>query len=133
MELHKSNFLAITEMPEIQGIKIQWLAASERMTDEEFQTEILGEKKAIETKKPKNIFADTLQMKFSIPPNLQEWHNNLIFPVFKSAEVKRLAILVSTDIFAQVSIEQLVEDGSEKEFVTKYFDTEKELISWLKS
>lgn len=136
MVLHKSSFLEISQMPEINGIKIQWLADTSKMRDEDFKAQILSEKKAIDDVKPQNIFADILQMKFSIEPNLQAWHNELIFPAFKAAKTQKLAILVSTDLFVQVSVEQLVEDANKsqkEELVTKYFDEEFQAIAWLKS
>jgi hypothetical protein len=133
MELHKSNFLAINTLPEVQGIKIQWLAPSERMNDEQFKQEILGEKKAIETAKPTKIFADTLQMKFTINPELQQWHNEQIFPAFQAVGMKKLAILISEDLFAQVAIEQLVDEGASNELQSRYFDKEEDAIAWLKA
>lgn len=133
MSLHKSNFLEIHQMPNISGIKIKWLKGSENMKDEEFKAEILREKQAIETEKPTGIFADTLDMMFSIHPDLQEWHNAQIFPAFQLANVKKLGILVSRDLFAQISIEQLIDDGSEVKLLTKYFDDEEKAIDWLKS
>lgn len=132
--LYKSSFLQINPMPEINGIKIQWLADSEKMSTEDFKKEIEEEKKALERAKPKNILADTLQMGFAIPPDLQEWHNNLIFPIFQSIGLQKLAILVSHDLFVQVSIEQLIdEDKSSTALKTKYFDSEENAIHWLKS
>ncbi len=115
---HKDDFLQINEMPEINGIKIKWLQA---------------EKIVIETAKPKYIFADTLDMKFSIYPDLQEWHNKEIFPVFVKVNLRKLAVLVSSDLFTQVSIDQLIGEGKGGEMVTQYFEDEKKAIEWLKS
>jgi hypothetical protein len=129
--LHTSDFLDISPILNGKAIKIQWLPDSYRMTDEIFQKEIEAEKNAIETAKPQSIFADTLQMKFSIPPELQQWHNNLIFPSFNSVGVKKLAILVSHDIFVQVSIEQLIDEGATTGFITKYFDSEASALEWI--
>ncbi|SFF53185.1 hypothetical protein [Thermoflexibacter ruber] len=132
--LHKSSFLQINSMPEINGVKIQWLADSEKMSEEDFKAEIEAEKKALEEVKPKNILADTLQMGFAIPPNLQEWHNGIIFPVFQGIGLQKLAILVSHDLFVQVSIEQLIdEEKSNTDLKTRYFDSEENAINWLKS
>ena len=130
---HKDDFLQINEMPEINGIKIKWLQASGRMQDEDFKAAILAEKIVIETAKPKYIFADTLDMKFSIYPDLQEWHNKEIFPVFVKVNLRKLAVLVSSDLFTQVSIDQLIGEGKGGEMVTQYFEDEKKAIEWLKS
>jgi hypothetical protein len=130
--LHKSSFLQISAMPEINGIKIQWLEDSQKMSEADFKKEIEAEKTAIEEAKPKNILADTLQMGFAIPPSLQEWHNNIIFPVFQSVGLQKLAVLVSHDLFVQVSVEQLIdEDKQNVGLKTKYFDSEENAINWL--
>ncbi|GAB4182980.1 MAG: hypothetical protein OHK0057_10240 [Thermoflexibacter sp.] len=121
-------------MLEVNGVKIQWLADSEKMSENDFKKEIEEEKKAFERAKPKNILADTTQMGFAIAPDLQEWHNSIIFPVFQKISLQKLAILVSHDLFVQVSIEQLIdEDKSNTGLKTKYFDSEESAINWLKS
>jgi hypothetical protein len=102
------------------------------MSEADFKKGIEAEKTAIEEAKPKNILADTLQMGFAIPPSLQEWHNNIIFPVFQSVGLQKLAVLVSRDLFVQVSIEQLIdEDKQNVGLKTKYFDSEENAINWL--
>ncbi len=76
------------------------------------------------------FLANTLQFNFGISPDLQEWHNDLLFPVFEKAGLKKMAIIVSKDIFSQVSIEQAY-DVNTFGFVTQYFETEQEATQWL--
>ena len=132
MTLYKSNFLRIYQMSEIDALKIKWHENSKDMNNEEFKVEIFAEKQVIESVRPKLIFADTLEMNFTISPDLQEWHNAQIFPAFQLANVQKLAILVSKHIFSQVSIEQLIEDGSHNKMLINYFDEEQKAIDWLK-
>lgn len=129
--LHKSDFLEIESLQAPNGICITWLPGTERMSEAEFKASILAEQQAVEQVKPKVILADTLNMRYSIAPHLQEWHNGIIFPAFEKAGLQKLAILVSQDIFAQVSIEQLVDDGASHELASRYFDSREDALKWL--
>ena len=132
MQTITNKYLAIYPLSDIQGLKIQWLPDSVDMTDEEFRQSILMEKEAIESIKPRAIFADTLQMRYTIVPKLQDWHNSIITPAFEKAGTKKLGILVSEDLFTQVSIEQLVEDMPDNQLQTRYFTDETSALQWLR-
>ncbi|WP_291726473.1 hypothetical protein [Bernardetia sp.] len=129
--IYKSKFVSINILPKKELLIIEWLSDSEDMTEEEFKNEIQAEIVAIKEYKPTNILARTTQMSFVITPNMQEWHNELVFPVFKNIGVSKLAIILSSDIFSQISIEQLIEDNTEAEFITHYFDKEDKALLWL--
>jgi hypothetical protein len=70
-------------------------------------------------------------MRYTIVPALQEWHNGVLFPAFAEVGVKKLAVVVSNDIFALMSIEQLIEDVADAKFITRYFDEELVARDWL--
>lgn len=129
--LFQNSFLTITYLPNIQGIKVQWESTSLHMDDIGFKESITGIQKAILTAKPRIIFADTLHMKYAIVPELQEWHNEIIFPAMVSANVHKLGILVSKDIFTQISIEQLIEDSINNDIQVRYFSSKDSALQWL--
>jgi hypothetical protein len=62
---------------------------------------------------------------------LQTWHNAYLFPVFRAEGVKKLAIIVSQDIFTQISVEQMISDEEDAGFTTCYFDSENAALRWL--
>ncbi len=64
-------------------------------------------------------------------PKLQDWVSEHIFRDMREAGVKKLALIVSSDIIAQMSIEQLVDDDPVKGFVTGYFDNIEEAKMWI--
>jgi hypothetical protein len=131
--LLQSEYLTIFQLPEIQGIAIQWHESSEKMSTDDFRGAIIAEKDAIDTVKPRAVFADTLNMRYTITPELQEWHNTIIFPAFEAAGTQKLGILVSQDLFAQISIEQLIDDSSVEGLQTKYFSSKESALEWLKN
>ena len=138
--LFQNQFLTITQVSEIQGIQIQWHADSIRMSEGDFRQAIMAEKAAIDAVKPRAILADTLNMRYTITPELQKWHNSIIAPSFRAAGTRKLAILVSQDLFVHVSIEQLIEDAimNQENYiyslneVTKYFSSREAALEWLK-
>lgn len=131
--VHQSKFLEISHILDNQRLVIEWLAPSEEMTEEDFKAEIQSEAEKIETYQPAQILARTTKMGFIITPELQEWHNEVIFPKFKSVGVTKLAIVLSEDIFSQISIEQLIEDNKIANFTTQYFDREEVAVEWLQA
>ncbi|WP_250631644.1 hypothetical protein [Rhodoflexus caldus] len=131
--LFQNNFLTITQSDDIQGITIQWHTGSVRMSDDEFRESIIGIKNAILTAKPQAIFADTLHMEYAIVPELQEWHNEVVFPAMTSVNVNKLGIVVSQDIFTQISIEQLIEDSINNEIKVRYFSSPEAALEWLRN
>jgi hypothetical protein len=125
------SFMEMFFLEDQKILKIVLLSASSDMNDEDFKTQIIAEKEAVLSCKPLYILADARKYAFTISPELQEWHNNLLFPVFRSEKVQKLAIILSDDIFTQVSIEQLIEDAQNPNFVTSYFNTENDALKWL--
>jgi len=56
-----------------------------------------------------------------LEPETQEWVASQIFPDLKIMKVRKLAFLVSKDIFSQVFIEQLVEENKVSDVKTMCF------------
>ncbi len=80
--------------------------------------------------KPKAFLANTTGMQYSIVPTMQEWHNDLLFPVFAEIGLKKMAIVVSDHLFTQVSIEQAY-DENPRHFRTQYFNSEETALIWI--
>jgi hypothetical protein len=131
MTFYKDHFVAIEHLPTQKALKIQWLAGSADMIEEDFRQVIAKEKEALERFKPQAILADTLEMQYGITPDEQAWHNDFLFPIFAEVGVQKLAIVVSKDIFAQVSVSQLVEENNHAKFASLYFDSEAKAAEWI--
>lgn len=68
---------------------------------------------------------------FTISPEMQRWINeNLIATAAKNG-TKKIAFLVSSDIFARVSLEQTMDEEEAKVFTFRYFEDENEAMKWL--
>ncbi len=108
-----------------------WKEATDAMTDEEYKTLALKQVAVLEEKKPFNWLVNLAELKFALTPQTQEWADGL-FPRILNAGVKKIAFIISSDVFAQISVEQLMEEKNVKtaNFEIHYFDNEKDALKW---
>ncbi|MCS7019318.1 MAG: hypothetical protein RMJ87_09395 [Cytophagales bacterium] len=132
MKLHESKYVVI-EWDAANSIisYIYTPDADERMADEDFKFNMTAYAGFCETYQPQRLLLDLRHLRFTIGPELQEWTAKEIAP--RTMSLKRIAIVVSSDIFAQVSLEQLMEeDGiADKYDAPRYFDTVQQAKQWL--
>ncbi|TAF65704.1 MAG: hypothetical protein EAZ55_08040 [Cytophagales bacterium] len=133
MIISETNFIIISYLEPQNAVKVEWKADSSLMGVEEFKAQINLEKEAFVQYKPSFVLGQTQAMAYTISPEEQNWHNELIMPTFASIGLKKLAVVVSNDIFAQVSIQQALEEGETTEqngFKTRYFENETDALTW---
>ncbi len=135
--VYQSKYLTLMIEPEKELIKVVWSATTENMTDEEFRTELIRYAEIAEKYRPQKSLIDTTNFLMTIMPETQEWVNINIHQrvaATKKSSRKKVAYLISKELFPQVSIEQTMEEGNVKEiFETRYFEDEKQAIDWLDS
>lgn len=109
-----------------------WNEISEDMEDDEYK-DLMREQRdtVIENGHTIEFFLlDNREFLFSMSPDLQEWQANEIFVKMVTPEVK-IAVLVSSDFIAQLSIEQAIEEHDNAGETTRYFDDEQEAREWI--
>ena len=131
MVLYTSKFCSIESDASTSVIRQNWFAETTNMTDAEFKIEQLKLADLIRIHKPKSIHTDALTFGYVIAPDIQEWNAKEVLGPFVSLGGKKVGMLIPPDIFAQVSIQQAMDEVNAYE--TRYFENEKELISWLKN
>lgn len=111
---------------------IEWHWADKgNMTVEEYKNEMLIFKSLVLEQKALKVLVDTRTFALVIIPELQEWiDNNVSMEINKI--VQKLAFVLPTDIFTQISIQQTIqEEEGQKYNSISYFDTIEEAKSWL--
>jgi hypothetical protein len=132
MKLHESKYVIIDWEPSTSIISYIYTPdADERMTGEDFKANMTVYGSLCQRYQPQRLLIDLRNLRFTITPDLQEWTAKEIAP--RTMSLKRIAILVSNDIFAQMSIEQLMEEEgiADKYSAPRYFNSEVEAKSWL--
>ncbi len=131
MKAYKDKFLEI-EINETDSIIICiWNKATSDAKSEDFK---LWNTKIVETTqryKPSHLLGNAKSYLFTVTPDLQEWSVSNIFEKLEQAGLKKMAMIVSEEIFPQVSIEQLIEENKNTTLITKYFENEEHAMKWL--
>ncbi len=131
MKLYSSNFVEISLSDNNLIIINEWFKTTENMLDEEYEADMLKFAELALLHKPKYHLIKSVDFLYTITIEMQEWTNNTIFPQLIKAGIKKIAFLVSSEIIAQISIEQTLEESNASAFAFKYFDVETDAINWL--
>jgi len=130
-EIHHSEFIKI-EFDEEQSLFDFEFHDLQDWSDEEFKEELEIQAKLAEAYHPKYFLFHSQNFNYTITPILQEWVDQTIFPRFVKAGVQKFAYILSSDIIAQLSIEQAMEEEvGLQSFETMYFSHVKEAKKWL--
>ena len=81
--------------------------------------------------KPDHVLIHASNSNYAIPSDVQEWINETVFPLYKKYNTQKLAIIMSTDFFAQLSFESITEDLKNLTFDIKYFESEEDALHWI--
>ncbi len=133
MTFFQNEFCTIEIEQANSTANVIWTSKTADMSEEAFKEQQLAQAEATKKHQLKGFFIDGRSQQFVITPVLQEWIvENAIKPSVASG-LQKTAILLPEEIFAQVSIEQTMTEGSDRSFKVQYFDKEKDARAWLKS
>ena len=104
---------------------------SDSSDQDEFKKIINEWRMTIEKYKPQKQLIDYSDYSFSITPELQQYINNQLMKPAYEAGVRKVAFLISHDLFAQMTIEKTMQKNNEEMFEIKYFDNFKKAKDWL--
>ncbi len=133
MRVYSSQYLHIEFFPEQELIEMTWLPATKGMTEEEYKEQGFAFLEQMTALQPKKIISDSSELYFTITPDLQDWTNQTILPIGIAGGLNKIAHVVSKDIFAQVSVEQLMEEVAQTDFSARYFGDKESAKEWLQS
>jgi hypothetical protein len=106
------------------------------MDDESYRQLVLSYLQQLQIYRPQRVLVDSRNAEYIITPDLQDWINVNIYPQSAAAGVRKLAFLVSNDIFVTISIEQTVEDSMANDIIStqmqqRFFDDREQALNWL--
>jgi len=62
----------------------------------------------------------------------QHWSTNIWFPLALNAGINKMAIILSDDLFNQLSVEEIMHRVSSPHLVSHYFSDQEEALSWIR-
>jgi len=129
--IYESNFQYLTLDQAQHYLKADWSTQSETMVDQDFKDEMEAELKYVEKHKVTKYLIDTLNFRFVINPELQEWTDKHVNKKLDELGLKKLAYIVSEDFISQLSIKQTMNESEKQNYETRFFTSLEEAKSWL--
>ena len=129
----KNKFQIIKYKKSLDLMDFAWLPnISKKLNDKKYIEEVKIGAQYISIFHPVKILVQVNNLEYPISPDVQEKVNKIIYKSYEIAKTKKLAFLVSNDIFNQLSMEQTVSISERKNvFKTKYFKSYKNAFNWL--
>jgi len=100
------------------------------LTAQKYKEQLKIAKAIVQQYKPTKSINDARKFSLSISPALQTWIGENIFQKKGEEIIKKYAFVVANSIFAQISLEQMMEE-SERTDVSQYFDDIEAAKLWL--
>ena len=135
MEVYRSHYQEIVFDEERNMLKQVYFPESRGFNKEIFKKDHLAINDAVKKNLGKNggmrLLVDMRDLDFTIDPELQGWHNTNVLPVVHEVGVTQMAIVVSPNIFTEISVQQTIEDNKNSPITFDYFTTEEAALDWL--
>ncbi|RLD72494.1 MAG: hypothetical protein DRJ10_18630 [Bacteroidetes bacterium] len=122
----------VLEWLESRKILIQtWKATSKNLSQESFKSEMVKLTEMVKAKKNAKLLVDMRKFEFIVVPEIQNWINANINSVISMAGCKKVAFVISHDLFTRISVEQAIEDAASLFFESRYFKNVADAENWI--
>lgn len=108
-----------------------WHADSEHLETTQLKQEFEDLADMAKVYRPFKLLIDAQALNYPILPDTQDWLNQEVFPYFLMHKLKYIAIVISQNMHAQLSLDQALEDIKTYNIEVESFDTLKEASYWL--
>jgi len=110
-----------------------WLSREPGITTDEIKEAITACADEAIQHKPIYCLADDSKRNFFYDIEIQAWVANTLAAAYVQVGLKKLAIIMPSDVIAELSTEQTAQEAADAPFEIKYFYEENEAKSWLLS
>lgn len=134
MEKNQKNIFGSNQLDLDNSLIIQvWNNDNMDMTEDDFKEIMIEYVELIVKNKIKKALVNAQKMNYSIVPELQDWINKEVAP-YALPYTQKVAFVMPSDFFTQVSIQQSMEDAKNvNEHNTQYFESIEDAKTWLLS
>ncbi len=130
MEVFKGVSLTI-EFHEANSL-LKIIRTDSEITEEIYKEEVQIWMDRLNEYHPDNVYVDGRKMQFIITPDLQNWVNGTLMKTAINNSVKKVAYIISPDLFTQVSVEQAFDLPEGQKLNMHYFTTGEDAEKWIK-
>ena len=132
--LYKSMYREIFYHRDKNMMLMNYFEASSGYSDEDYKKEEIIFRDLLDEKGAISCYVDTLNFNYIITPEIQKWVTEIANSVLREDKLKKLAVLVSENLFTDVSVRQMADKFEEAEENTcqiQHFTSKKSAITWL--
>lgn len=112
-------------------LTITWNENTETMDEDTFKRLLSEKLNLVKKYRPLMQLVDTQKFLFVIEPEMQEWISQRVFSQYEENGMRKLAFIQSEDYFAEMSLQQSIEEYQGKILETRYFLSLQEANAWL--
>ena len=132
MELYKDKYRTVTFERDTKILHQVWHNATEDMNVDEYKEASVSIAQAVKDNGASYILNNAIESLFVVTPEIQDWINKNIVPKLLQNGLQKYAILLPSELFSQVSVEQIVDDSATTtQNKISYFDDEAKARKWL--
>ncbi len=130
MEIFENEFISV-KIEEENNLYVEtWKPTTKEMTEEEWKASRIKLKEIFLQHKPDKLLTLTKEFYFAISPVLQEWMAENVTKIIGHL-IKKVALIVPTEIVAELSVGQLMDEKETGQLTSKYFDNEEDARKWI--
>lgn len=130
--VYQSKFQKIYFSEQDKIFEVFWENTQE-LSDIVYREELEFQIEKYQNHKGKGTLLNTSSFEFVISISTQEWTGKHIFLQARDAGIQYVAVLVSQEFYAQLSIELNMDEDTKELFTTKYFTDIEDARKWLKA
>ena len=131
-ELDRDQYGVIRHHPEEGMLELEWLDASENMTDDDFKRSMLRFAALAAEQSTPHMLVDVTKFRFTPGAGVPAWRDEYVVPAYNAAGVEKFAFLVPAG--APGTIEQGAAPAKEPpgQFPTGYFTERARIVDWFR-
>lgn len=131
IQLFENEFVELHFDATNSMMREDWKPTSDYMSEEEFMDYQQTKLTKTEEFRPQIMLVDSEDFLMTVAPNLQEWVDENISQAQAKLGLQRVAFIRSSDLFSQISLEQMMSEQQSEALDVDYFDTLQTAEDWL--
>lgn len=129
--IYESAYFKVEFDSSTKLLKTVWNEKSGEMNEKQMREEILKAASLVEEYKPLYILTNDRDRTYVYTVEVQQWVAQTLASAAIKAEIKKFAVLLPTEIIAQMSTEQTADEVHNTPYEVNLFNDEQEALKWL--
>lgn len=133
-KIKEKRFWDIYYNTKLNILEFHWKNIGKDIEQDSFKEYLLEVVELLKTYTVNTFLVDGSKYHVTIPPSIQEWHDNTIIPAYLKAGIKRMIfVLNQEDLIPVLSLEQTFDEKQAKALQTHFVESLEKARSLIKS